>query len=364
MSNSLMHYASKYYDPVKASEYNHEYYMEHRKLVGRKTASNTDDINSQLKANYEKLKQQIANLKNTPTESKTVEKAKITQQINNAKAQVQSAKTKASSKSEEKDYESEWYDPNINTSSSSSTSTSGLNAEGRAIAKQVKENINKKRDEDIALEKETMNENISEVRSQIEELKTKSAEERAKYKEEITAKIQELKEEAAERKQELQEQLGIRIEETSEKIKSRTEQAKSDVELIRSAIKSLGKGDTVRKEALLAKIDEIQGKKNSENSEDRESIKEDRKSTSAEKKEISEELKTNVSSLRTDLKNFNASNIEERNRNVKELRSAIDDFRSETKAKIASIKEEAKNTYIGELEKIKSISKYQSKKKK
>ena len=35
-SNYLIHYVSEYYDPAKASEYNHKYYEEHKELKGKK----------------------------------------------------------------------------------------------------------------------------------------------------------------------------------------------------------------------------------------------------------------------------------------------------------------------------------------
>lgn len=43
-SNELKHYASPYYDPVKA----HEYYEEHKKLKGRSTSSDLDDKGQEI----------------------------------------------------------------------------------------------------------------------------------------------------------------------------------------------------------------------------------------------------------------------------------------------------------------------------
>lgn len=40
---SLMHYESKYYDPAKASAYNHEYYEKHKQLKGRATVGKLTD---------------------------------------------------------------------------------------------------------------------------------------------------------------------------------------------------------------------------------------------------------------------------------------------------------------------------------
>ncbi len=36
--NYLMHYSSPYYDPAKASQYNHEYYEAHKRLKGRSSS--------------------------------------------------------------------------------------------------------------------------------------------------------------------------------------------------------------------------------------------------------------------------------------------------------------------------------------
>ena len=38
-NDQLMHYASKYYDPVKA----HEYYLKNRELKGRRSTGSLDD---------------------------------------------------------------------------------------------------------------------------------------------------------------------------------------------------------------------------------------------------------------------------------------------------------------------------------
>lgn len=52
MSNYLIHYASEYYDPVKA----HEYYEEHKKLKGRKS---TSELNEEGKYAAEYVKERI-----------------------------------------------------------------------------------------------------------------------------------------------------------------------------------------------------------------------------------------------------------------------------------------------------------------
>ena len=43
LDNYLIHYASKYYDPLKASEYNHQYYEAHKELKGRKAGKQLNE---------------------------------------------------------------------------------------------------------------------------------------------------------------------------------------------------------------------------------------------------------------------------------------------------------------------------------
>lgn len=104
MSDILMHYASKYYDPVKA----HEYYMEHRKLVGRrKTSDLTEEgqkaasyvkkqidterdaeiqtVKTELETNISDIKTKIEELKTLSEEEREQQKAAINAQIEEAK---------------------------------------------------------------------------------------------------------------------------------------------------------------------------------------------------------------------------------------------------------------------------------------
>lgn len=52
MTNEILHYASPYYDPVKA----HEYYMKHRELKGR---NSTAGLNDEGKAAASYVKEQL-----------------------------------------------------------------------------------------------------------------------------------------------------------------------------------------------------------------------------------------------------------------------------------------------------------------
>ena len=55
--NQLLHYASEYYDPVKA----HEYYMRTRELKGRRLSSK---LNDEGKKQWSYTKESIKNEKN------------------------------------------------------------------------------------------------------------------------------------------------------------------------------------------------------------------------------------------------------------------------------------------------------------
>ena len=69
--NELMHYASKYYDPVKA----HKYYMQHRKLKGRRKASGLSKEGREV---WNVTKQNITTEKKSDIEKEREKKAKET----------------------------------------------------------------------------------------------------------------------------------------------------------------------------------------------------------------------------------------------------------------------------------------------
>ena len=78
--NSLQHYASPYYDPVKA----HEYYMQHRVLKGRRT---TGSLNDDGKEAWAYTKEQIGAEKKAVSEQLAQERdRKIEEARQNAKA--------------------------------------------------------------------------------------------------------------------------------------------------------------------------------------------------------------------------------------------------------------------------------------
>ena len=62
MTNEILHYASPYYDPVKA----HEYYMKHRELKGR---TSTAGLNDEGKAAASYVKEQLTTEHKTKVEA-------------------------------------------------------------------------------------------------------------------------------------------------------------------------------------------------------------------------------------------------------------------------------------------------------
>lgn len=85
--NYLMHYASEYYDPVKA----HEYYEEHKKLKGRKSTASLNE-KGQAAAMY--AKDQINQKRDKDIEAEGVRKqSKIDQASDKKEADTEAAKS-------------------------------------------------------------------------------------------------------------------------------------------------------------------------------------------------------------------------------------------------------------------------------
>lgn len=361
MSNYLIHYASKYYDPQKASEYNHQYYEEHKQLKGRdnsSTPTQLENIKNNLKILQDKLKGE-SNLTATDTVKKASISSAVTKAVSSIRQQVQTQREEILESYPE--YQSEWYDP----SKANSSSTAGLNAEGRAVAREVKSSINKKRDEDVETAKESLANSIEDIKKQIEEVKTLSADERVAKKEEIAEAIESLKEDATSIKEQISENLTKKTEDAQESISNRTASDKRTTDAIRAQIRALGSGKSSKKKRaeLQAKIDEINADRMEDTAAIRNELKDERKTASSDKKAVDSQLKQDLKEQKSILKVFNESNIKARNEKVSELKGSMDAFKKDTKSKIVDIKKNAESTYLSELEKIKSISSYQSKKK-
>ena len=73
MTNEILHYASPYYDPVKA----HEYYMKHRELKGR---NSTDGLNDEGKAAASYVKEQLTTERKANKEDTTNQIDKLREQ--------------------------------------------------------------------------------------------------------------------------------------------------------------------------------------------------------------------------------------------------------------------------------------------
>lgn len=80
MTNEILHYASPYYDPVKA----HEYYMKHRELKGR---NSTAGLNDEGKAAASYVKEQLTTERKSKVESN---KEDTTNQIDKLREQKKS----------------------------------------------------------------------------------------------------------------------------------------------------------------------------------------------------------------------------------------------------------------------------------
>lgn len=68
--NYLMHYSSPYYDPEKASQYNHEYYEAHKKLKGTSSSgTTTPSLNEEGRDVARYVKSQISEEKSARLEA-------------------------------------------------------------------------------------------------------------------------------------------------------------------------------------------------------------------------------------------------------------------------------------------------------
>ena len=102
MTNEILHYASPYYDPVKA----HEYYMKHRELKGRASTAGLNDEGkaaasyvkeqltterkSKVEANKEDTTNQIDKLREQKKSNIEAHKAAMQSQIDRLKAKLSS----------------------------------------------------------------------------------------------------------------------------------------------------------------------------------------------------------------------------------------------------------------------------------
>ena len=154
----LQHYASEYYDPVKA----HEYYMQHRKLKGRRPAKNLSEEGKEV---WNVTKQNIA----------TEKKAKVTEKREAKKTEVQQLRARAKE-----------------SRARISEKLKRLNAILTEKAKKRRENIsNKKKHNNEQLTKEQKSK-IEQIRS-AEIPKGLTKEERAKITEQRNKKIDEIR---------------------------------------------------------------------------------------------------------------------------------------------------------------------------
>ena len=179
---ALFHaYASKYYDPVKA----HEYYMRTRKLKGRKKGMSIEQLRlvNKSKSKIKEISQRQKNGGETDQERQarlgsTAAHAK--NKVLDAKKTLETAKTKVKSMSRGKKKRlRNKLRQVVNQLQSQQTATNGsseedtlwnsisnsLNEEGRKYAEQVRERLEKERDDKIAELERQMNKELESIGS-------------------------------------------------------------------------------------------------------------------------------------------------------------------------------------------------------
>lgn len=176
----LIHYASPYYDPVKA----HEYYMEHRQLKGRTSTAGLNDEGKKV-ASY---------VKNQITEER--------------KQKIQESKNL-------RDY-------NIKTINESAKSRTESN---NASAKNQTEAISKKNKDEIESNKQKMNSSIERLKARLNGM---NKEDKAKYRSSIQMQIEDLRATNAETRTKLSEGLRSDKAKISESRKQANDSVRTD----------------------------------------------------------------------------------------------------------------------------------------
>lgn len=309
-SGYLIHYASPYYDPVKA----HEYYMDHRELKGRRSTSGLNEEGRKV-ASY--VKSRINEERNTNVESNLSELKGNISSIQEAIIQLKSL-----------------------SKSAKEAKRSEIKANIEDLRNQAKE---KK-----AMLKAALEEKRLEVRSNIEGRKSDSKSDREALNETIKKRTERDKNETD----------SIRAQ--MKALGSGKANAQKRAEL-QERINEINEDRKVDNASDRQELAETNLKRKAENDSDREELSAMREYTSKTSKEISNDLRDKSNSLRNELRQFNTDTSTLTREKVNEMRSAIKDLRAESKVAIQKIRDDADATYESELNKIKSESKYLSK---
>lgn len=207
--NYLVHYASPYYDPVKA----HEYYEEHKKLKGRRSTAGLSE-EGRIAAAY--IKKRLSDER----------KSKIDSHKKHTEASIKSIQNNVKTESEAAQYE-------------------------------VKDNAERLR-RTIESHNNEMNSQIAQLQSKLKNIGNSAA--RNSIKREVAAKIASLREKNAKQRETLQNEAAIRNYKIREQVTNSKESAKGNIKSLRSAHKSYSeKAKSDYESKLESEIENLKG---------------------------------------------------------------------------------------------------------
>lgn len=296
----LVHYASPYYDPVKA----HQYYMDHRKLKGRKKASEiTNTLPEQGQLTPRTSEYYVKRMKELKEEeARKKQETASSQKVNSSKQPVSNEVTSE-------------------TSSSTTKKRGTLNEKGQAAKKELRERINAERDSRLSAEDSNRNSRLSSEdafkESQLNSAKTTK-------EQTVSANKTSLEQAKTQRQKE---------------IKNHVLETRNKVNILAEKIR-YGNLSTEEKKSIIREINDLYD----ENAKKRAELDNAFLNKSAQ-------ISTNISNAKTKYSN-DTNSIRETSKNNK---TAI---REESKNTKTAIREESKNKYNEELDKIYSKSEY------
>ena len=209
-SSYLIHYASEYYDPAKASDYNRQYYEAHKQLKGRQSGRKLNEAGQvalyTVKTNIQNEKEQSINYSQGLRDEKIAE---IQNEITNLKSLGK--------------------------------------ADREAKKEELTERIQALKDECLK-EKERLTSNLDSQRSS------------------TTARIEQRKERASAEIEKKNEEAKKKSEALKEEKERNTNSAKNRTDALRAQMKALPAKSKTRREQLQREIDAINAKKSEDNS--------------------------------------------------------------------------------------------------
>lgn len=325
-SQTLMHYASQYYDPQAASEYNHAYYEAHKKLKGRKPSTyglNQEgrQIASEVKANIDaekKAKQEALSNKQTS-------------EVEEIKQLIEAIKSLGEKEREEKKIEIQ-------------SKIESLRSELKTKKENLQNALTAKR-EDISQKNKAASKKVSKENKSIKEKLTKEVErkrsENTAENDRIREQIKKLGNSEADKQKKAE--LQAQIKENSVKLKE-------DIALTRAASTET----TTKNSENLTEFKE-------KNTADLQKYSEQVKS---QIQSATEQTQSGITSLRNELKAFNDGSRAVTKEAVSKCQQQIKDLKKTNAAAKKALTDYYNDVYAGEIEKIKSEEQYQAKNKK